>query len=395
MPRYLEKFGEAVLNLMIAGGAARIAHLGCRTGYPDREVFELIDTCSVVGIDASIAAIELARNKAATLRDLDLDYQVATGYPTELDAGTFSHAMCLHPIGTEADRADLFAEMERLLYRGGQALVSLPLRGSFQEIGDLFREYALKHDHGELDAPSRPAPSVARPSSRSPRRSRTAGFDDIDVDIRQVSLSFPGGRAFTEDPVTRLLVLPELQAQMGIDDLSEPMKYVSDALGKYWSRPRLRAHGNDRDGERAEGLGTSQVAGASSRGYLEPRMPRAVDASSRGRLEPRTPRAADASSRGRLEPRCGLRPRAGTGRSPSRIEALVSVARPADLSGSTFVDQRYSGEVGGRDDHVQGGSAEGSLIQHHFCSSIVRLAPQICPKKRAFFALLLTQMTGR
>ena len=35
--------------------------------------------------------------------------------------------------------------------------------------------------------------------------------------------------------MTRLLVLPELQVQMGIDDLAEPMKYLSDALGKYWS----------------------------------------------------------------------------------------------------------------------------------------------------------------
>ena len=164
---------------MSAGGAARIAHLGCRTGWPDREVFELIDTCAVIGVDASIAAIELARNKAATLRDLDLDYQVATGYPTELGSESFSHAMCLHPIGTELDRRDLFGEMERLLYRGGQALVSLPLRGSFQEISDLFREYALKHDHGRRGerAVETACRRVARRSSPCRRRSRTRGFD--------------------------------------------------------------------------------------------------------------------------------------------------------------------------------------------------------------------------
>jgi SAM-dependent methyltransferase len=139
VPRYLEKFGEATLNMMSIGATARVAHLGCRTGYPDRELFEMIDSCAVVGVDASIAAIELARNKAATLHDLALEYQVATGYPTRLEAESFSHAMCLHPIGTESDRRDLFAEMHRLIYSGGQALVSLPLRGSFQEIGDLFR----------------------------------------------------------------------------------------------------------------------------------------------------------------------------------------------------------------------------------------------------------------
>jgi SAM-dependent methyltransferase len=196
----------------------------------------MIDTCSVVGVDASIAAIELARNKAAIMPDVELEYQVATGYPTVLEAGTFSHAMCLHPIGAERDRVELFREMERLLYPGGQALISMPLRGSFQEVGDLFREYSLKNDHGELGR-AVDAATTGRPTIESlSEQLEDAGFDDIDVDVRQVSLSFQGGRAFTEDPVTRLFVLPELQAYMGIDDLSDPIAYLNEAIGKYWSR---------------------------------------------------------------------------------------------------------------------------------------------------------------
>jgi SAM-dependent methyltransferase len=236
VPRYLEKFGEAVLSMMLLGNKARIAHLGCRTGYPDRELLDMIDTCSLVGVDVSIAAIELARNKAATLNDVDLDYQVATAYPTELEASAFSHAMSLHPIGTARDRMELFREMERLVYPGGQALVSLPLRGSFQEIGDLFREYSLKNDHGDLGRATEAA-MLGRPNIESlSEELEDAGFEDIDIDVRQVSLSFPGGRAFTEDPVTRLLVVPELAAHMGITDLVEPLQYLNDAIGKYWSR---------------------------------------------------------------------------------------------------------------------------------------------------------------
>ncbi len=236
VPRYLEKFGEAVLNMMLLGDTARVAHLGCRTGYPDRELFEMIDTCSVVGVDASIAAIELARNKAAITPDIELEYQVAMGYPTELKAEGFSHAMCLHPIGSDHDRVDLFGEMERILYPGGQALVSLPLRGSFQEIGDLIREFSLKNDEGDLGRAVDTA-MLSRPTIESlSEELESAGFEDIDVDVRQISLSFPGGRAFTEDPVTRLMVLPELQAHMGVDDLAAPLAYINDAIEKYWSR---------------------------------------------------------------------------------------------------------------------------------------------------------------
>jgi ubiquinone/menaquinone biosynthesis C-methylase UbiE len=205
----------------------------------------------VVGVDVSIAAIELARNKAATVGGgAGLDYRVATGYPTDLEQGGFSHAISLHPIGAETDRTDLFREMERVLYTGGQALVSLPLRGSYQEIGDLFREYCLKYDRGELGRAVEAA-MLGRPTIESlSEELESVGFEDIDVDVRQVSLSFAGGRAFTEDPVTRLLVLPELQAHLGMEDVSEPLQYLNDAIGKYWSH---------RDFELAVVIGTASA----------------------------------------------------------------------------------------------------------------------------------------
>jgi SAM-dependent methyltransferase len=235
VPRYLTKFGEGVLQMMLLGDTAKIAHFGCRTGYPDRELLQKSDGCSITGVDVSLAAVELARNKAATLGDVSLAYQVASSYPTELDSNAFSHAMSLHPVGTERERLDLFREMARVLYRGGQALVSLPLRGSFQEIGDLFREYALKFDHGDFGKATEIA-TLSRPTLESlSDELEAAGLEDVDVDVRQVSLPFESGRAFTEDPVTRLFVIPDFQAYMGIDTFEDPLRYLNEAIGKYWS----------------------------------------------------------------------------------------------------------------------------------------------------------------
>lgn len=236
VPRYLEKFAEPLLGMMLLGGTSRVAHFGCRTGYPDRELLELSDTCAVVGLDASLAAIELARNKAATMPEASLDYQVATEYPTALEDESFSHAMSLHPMGAARDRIQLFQEMERVLYPGGQALVSLPLRGSFQEVGDLFREYALKNDRGEFGRAVEIA-MQSRPTLEAlSEELEEAGFDDVDVDVRQVTLSFESGRAFTDDPTTRILILPELRGGMKAEAFDEPLHYLNDAIGKYWSR---------------------------------------------------------------------------------------------------------------------------------------------------------------
>jgi SAM-dependent methyltransferase len=233
VPRYLKVFAEAALSVMLVGPEARIAHLGCRTGYPDRELLALGPGCSVVGVDASEPAIHLARNKAATLKRARLEYRIAPTSATELESATFSHVFCLHP--SASGRDGLFEEMHRLLYSEGQALVSLPLRGSFQELSDLLREYALKNDQEELGRAVELA-ATNRPTIESLAEDlESKGFEDVDVDVRQVSLSFQGGRAFSEDPATRLMVLPEQEAYMGPTDFAEPLAYVNDAIGKYWS----------------------------------------------------------------------------------------------------------------------------------------------------------------
>ena len=66
-----------------------------------------------------------------------------------------------------------------------------------------------------------------------------AGLDNVDVEIRATELTFDSGRAFIEDPVSRLLVIPELKASLEVDDLSKPLDYVRDAVDKYWSEGKF------------------------------------------------------------------------------------------------------------------------------------------------------------
>jgi len=239
VPRYLSLFGELAIELLLSGQAARIAHIGCRIGYPDRQLYEKVEGSSIVGVDASESALELARNKAALLGDPPIEYLEAEELPTSLEAASFSHALNLHPVGSGEQRLALFREMERVLYAGGQALIALPLRGSFQEIGDLLREYALKYDEGEVGKAVEDAMSTRPTIETLSEELEDAGLDDVDVEIRATELTFDSGRAFMEDPVSRLLVIPELQASLEVEDLSKPLDYVRDAVDKYWSEGKF------------------------------------------------------------------------------------------------------------------------------------------------------------
>ncbi len=239
VPRYLSLFGDLMLEMLLAGNAARVAHLGCRTGYPDLKIYERIDQAEIIGFDFSIPALELARNKAAVRGADGIEYRVEEDGLDGIDAQQFTHVVALHPILKADERLELFKQVRRLLCPGGQALIALPLRGSFQEVLDLYREYALKYDDTDFSKAVELA-IAARPSIESlSEELETVGLDDVDIEIRQTSLPFDSGRAFAEDPVNRLLIQPEIRSWLGVSDVVKPLEYVRDAIDKYWSESKL------------------------------------------------------------------------------------------------------------------------------------------------------------
>jgi SAM-dependent methyltransferase len=243
VPRYLAFFGERLLSMIAAGDDARVCHLQCRTGYPDRALVERLPNVHVHGCDVSEHAIELARAKAATLNKENsgvvFDYGVAEGVPSSFPPGAFSHAFTIHPLAAPAERKVLFEDLARLLAPHGQALVAMPLRGSFVGLADLLRECALKYELVDL-ANAVEASAQLRPTDEAVKRElEVAGFEYVEVDVRMRTLKFSGGRAFFEDPAVRLLIMPELCAELALEASSrrsvDPLAYVRDAIDKYWS----------------------------------------------------------------------------------------------------------------------------------------------------------------
>jgi SAM-dependent methyltransferase len=235
VPRYLQLFGELALEMLVEGSDAQVAHVLCRTGYPDRGLALKLPGAHIYGTDPSPHALELARAKAATMPSMIADYRVADGYPTPFPAGAFSHALTLHPLAYQEERMRLMDELARLLAPMGQAVVAMPLRGSFQELADLLREYGVKHEADEVtravDAAVLVRPSVEMFGAEL----EEAGFQYVDVDMRTHTLKFQSGRDFFEDPAVRLLILPEVRMNLNLADPDKPLLYIREAIDKYWS----------------------------------------------------------------------------------------------------------------------------------------------------------------
>ncbi len=235
VPRYLSLFGELALEMMAESEEAQVAHLYCRTGYPDRGIALKLPGAHVVGVDASKAALELARAKASTMPGMVSEYRVLDELPTSLPASAFSHALTLHPLANPDERGKVLAEFARVLAPHGQAIVAMPLRGSFQELADLLREYALKFDDHEVGRATEEASMVRPTVEMFGAELEEAGFDFVDVSLRPTTLGFQSGRDFFEDPVARLLILPEAQLNLNLIDPDKAFDYVREAIDKYWS----------------------------------------------------------------------------------------------------------------------------------------------------------------
>jgi SAM-dependent methyltransferase len=236
VPRYIRLFGDLALEMVVEAADAQVVHVHCRTGYPDQGMLAKLPGAHFYGADTSPAAIELARAKSQTVPGMIADYRVCEGYPVPLPDRAFSHGYSLHPFAVPDERRALFSELARLIAPCGQVMVALPMRGSFVEIADLLREYALKTDLPHLGKSVEAAVLVRPTVDDLAREVRASGFDFVEVELRTATLEFQSGRDFFEDPMTRLIYLPDMAANLGLDvvELAHPLSYVREAIDKYF-----------------------------------------------------------------------------------------------------------------------------------------------------------------
>ncbi|MCL2823457.1 MAG: class I SAM-dependent methyltransferase [Polyangiaceae bacterium] len=235
VPRFLSLFGAIALGMLLPCDGAIVANLGCRCGFPDGELPKHLPRCRVYGFDASEEAIHLARNKAALYRDTHAEYSITQTPPFPAISASFSHVISIYPIIHPSRLHELVAEAARLTAPGGQILLTIPLRGSYQELIDILKEYSLKHDDNTLAKALETTHSSRHTIETFSETLEDAGLQEVDVHVRQFSLPFASSLDFFEDPITRLMVLPDIQSLLGPVDLQLPRNYVRSAIDNYWA----------------------------------------------------------------------------------------------------------------------------------------------------------------
>ncbi|UQA61138.1 class I SAM-dependent methyltransferase [Polyangium aurulentum] len=237
IPRYLAFFGSAAAEMVFPWAQSTIVNIGCRTGYVEPLLAERVPGATVVSVDPSPEALEIARNKTSSLGALSVSHQVVDRLPMPLASDSFTHGLAVHPVVSAQERYALLAELRRIVVVGGQALVALPVRGSFPEIYDMLREYALRQDLPNFGKAVEVA-AASRPTIESlSEEFEKVGLGEVDVDVQLLGVSFNSGREFLEDPIAQFIVFPDTRALLEVDSaaIDNAFRYVQDAITKYWS----------------------------------------------------------------------------------------------------------------------------------------------------------------
>jgi hypothetical protein len=210
LPKYLSIFHSLALGKLTLSSNAKVATLGLLAS----------------SLKTSIAAL----HPSAEVEPL-------SAIPIPHGDKSFSHAVAVHPLTPPAERRRLFNELFRVLGQDGQLALAIPLRGSYPEVSDMLREYALKSDSTrvaeavEIAAQSRPTPETLTEELEG------VGFDDVSVSLELLSVPFESGKDFVGHPLLSLVVGRDVAAALGLprETVDPALAYVEEAIGKYWS----------------------------------------------------------------------------------------------------------------------------------------------------------------
>ncbi len=235
IPTYARVFGELLLRSVNVPARANMLDLSCRTGYPTIELLRMMGEGRLVAIDPDPSYLELARERA----DEDVGRRLFLKQES-VEALPFGNAVFTNVIGnlvdrTTTDRGLLLSEASRVLVPGGQLVITMPLRGSFNEVLDLFREVALKHDlAGVSERVEQYAMSLpSREMWQTEIESR--GFVDVSIEQTTFPLEFESGHQLFADPTTLVAAAPEWQwIASAVEAPTEVIYRVQDAVDVYF-----------------------------------------------------------------------------------------------------------------------------------------------------------------
>jgi ubiquinone/menaquinone biosynthesis C-methylase UbiE len=238
LPIWSMRFGRMLLRkIETPPPKSMILDVGCGTGYPALEILRKLDDQSrIIAIDCASEMLNIARKKAGDLSGRRIFFRTET-VSSKLSFATDVYDLVIanDAVWELDDPRAAIADFARVCKPGGFVLVTMPLKGSWGEFYDIYREVLVKHDHHEIlrkldeELQRSPDPEEAH------RWLEGAGLLDVTVETEEFDLLFRSAREFFFAPVIEYGPLPQWKEIAGKGEtMQEIFWHIKEAIDAYF-----------------------------------------------------------------------------------------------------------------------------------------------------------------
>jgi len=232
-PSYAQRFGGMLLDALEPPPAARIVEVGCATGALTLEILRRWDKARVVGIDEP-PFLAQARPK---LQSAGNRVELIGSPPAPLPLPDASFVVALSNLAAtdSADPARAVRELARVTVPGGWVGVTTPLRGTWAEFLDIYRDVLL-----ENGAPDSVAALDKHVASLPDGAAATAwlegaGLAEVQIFVERWEILFRSAREFFFAPLVELGPLSRWKRIAGRgDDMQDAFFFTKEAIDTYF-----------------------------------------------------------------------------------------------------------------------------------------------------------------
>jgi SAM-dependent methyltransferase len=240
LPAYGQRFADLLSRLIDVRPAARVVEVGCATGHLTLELARRFDAeTRLTAFDEAPAFLALAQARLALAARHAAPVRVALelASPEALPLADASADVVVSNLtaAMAADPARAVRELGRVLAPGGQAVLTAPLRGSWVEFVDLYRDVLL--ETGRAEAVTR----LGQEEAALPDPAtvigwmEAAGLADVELTVERWEILFKSAREFFFAPLVELGPLSRWKRVAGRgEEVQDAFFFVKEAIDTYY-----------------------------------------------------------------------------------------------------------------------------------------------------------------